>query len=265
MESLSQLFYLHGIGYEYTKYNGEHVVFSNDTRSAALSCCGVDVTDQAQIDHLNILLDANKWLQLVPSCSLVCAEQPAVKVRVDKRKLAQQCTISFACVDLPSVTHSLAELECSGDYVFNEITYLELIFPLPTLPIGYLDASVQVADKKQQTQLWVTPKHCYQVGEQKQSGLSIQLYSLKNKAELGVGDFADLLTLVQQSAQHKLDYILLNPLHLLFCQQPERASPYSPNSRALLNPLYLAIDLCTDSKRFANTHLVVRNLNKSKN
>ena len=248
MESLSQLFYLHGIGYEYTKYNGEHVVFSNDTRSAALSCCGVDVTDQAQIDHLNILLDANKWLQLVPSCSLVCAEQPAVKVRVDKRKLAQQCTISFACVDLPSVTHSLAELECSGDYVFNEITYLELIFPLPTLPIGYLDASVQVADKKQQTQLWVTPKHCYQVGEQKQSGLSIQLYSLKNKAELGVGDFADLLTLVQQSAQHKLDYILLNPLHLLFCQQPERASPYSPNSRALLNPLYLAIDLCTDSK-----------------
>ena len=247
MESLSQLFYLHGIGYEYTKYDGEHVVFSNATRSAALSCCGVDVTDQAQIDHLNILLDANKWLQLVPSCSLVCAEQPAVKVRVDKRSLAQQCTVSFATVDIPAVTHSLAELECSGDYVFNEITYLELVVPLPSLPIGYLDAYVQVAETKAATQLWVTPQHCYQVGDDKQSGLSIQLYSLKNKAEQGVGDFADLLALVQQSAQQQLDYILLNPLHLLFCEQPERASPYSPNSRALLNPLYIAIDLCADS------------------
>lgn len=247
MESLSQLFYLHGIGYEYTKYNGEHVVFSNETRSAALSCCGVDVTDKTQIDHLNILLDANKWLQLVPNCSLVSAEQPAVKVRVDKRMLALQCTVSFTTIDLPSVTHSLADLHCCGDYVFNEITYLELIFPLPALPIGYLDATVQVADTTQQTQLWVTPKHSYQVGDEKQTGLSIQLYSLKNKAELGVGDFADLLALVEQAGQQQLDYILLNPLHLLFCQQPERASPYSPNSRALLNPLYIAINLCADS------------------
>ena len=260
MESLSQLFYLHGIGYEYTKYNGEHVVFSNATRSKALQCCGVDVTDQAQVDHLNVLLDANKWLQLVPSCSLVNAEQPAVKVRVDSRMLAQDCTVSFSSVNLPTVTHSLAALDCSGDYVFNGITYLELVFPLPSLPIGYVDAHVQVADIIQHTQLWVTPRHCYQVSDKKQSGLSIQLYSLKNKADLGVGDFADLLALVQQSAQQQLDYILLNPLHLLFCEQPERASPYSPNSRALLNPLYIAIDLCVDSsnnpalERYLHSH-----------
>ena len=204
MESLSQLFYLHGIGYEYTKYTGEHVVFSDATRSAALSCCGVDVTDHAQISHLNISLDANKWLQLVPDCSLVCAEQPAVKVRIDKRMLGQQCTVSFAQLDLPSITHQLADLQCSGDYLFNDVTYLELIFPLPALPTGYHDASINVA------------------------GLTAE-------------------SLTEQAASHKLDYILLNPLHLLFSEQPERASPYSPNNRALLNPLYISIDLCDDS------------------
>ncbi|MBB1479352.1 4-alpha-glucanotransferase [Pseudoalteromonas sp. SG41-2] len=247
MESLSQLFYLHGIGYEYTKYTGEHVVFSDATRSAALSCCGVDVTDHAQIAHLNISLDANKWLQLVPECSLVCAEQPAVKVRIDRRMLGQQCTVSFAQLDLPSITHQLADLQCSGDYLFNDVTYLELIFPLPLLPIGYHDAHISVAGLTATTQLWVTPKYSFQVTDKKQSGLSIQLYSLKNNAALGIGDFADLLSLTEQAASHKLDYILLNPLHLLFSEQPERASPYSPNNRALLNPLYISIDLCDDS------------------
>ena len=66
MQSLSQLYYLHGIGYEYTKYTGEHVIFDESTRMQALSCCGVDTQDTDAINQLNFALDAGTWLNLFP-------------------------------------------------------------------------------------------------------------------------------------------------------------------------------------------------------
>ncbi|MDN3379869.1 MULTISPECIES: 4-alpha-glucanotransferase [unclassified Pseudoalteromonas] len=254
MESLSQLFYLHGIGYEYTKYTGEQIFFGQDTRCAALRACGIDTADSSQIAHLNIALDAAKWLQLVPSCSIVDAEQPSLKIRIDHRLRDQTCVIEFESINVPTIEVGFNELPCTGDYGFNDITYLEFEVALPKLPIGYHDVSVQVASQQANTELWVTPEQSFQVSDTKRTGLSIQLYSLKNNAGFGVGDFADLLDLVTQAAKLKLDYILLNPLHLLFADEPERASPYSPNNRALLNPLYISVGLCEDSQ--SNTALI---------
>lgn len=247
MDLLSQLFYLHGIGYEYTKYTGEQVFFEHDTRSAALNCCGVDTEDVQQIEHLNISLDAAKWLEYVPSCSIVQSDTPVLKVRVDQRLLHHICHISFDSLDIEPIETSLQNLVCTGDYTFNDVVYLELQVGLPNLPVGYHRAKVSINNKTASTEIWATPKQSYQITDKKRTGLSIQLYSLKNKAGLGIGDFADLMELTCHSAALQLDYILLNPLHLLFADEPERASPYSPNNRALLNPLYIAISLCEDS------------------
>jgi len=71
MDALSQLFYLHGIGYEFTKYTGEQVIFSEDTRKRALQCCGVNTEDEHQIAQLNYQLDVAPWLELAPDTSLV--------------------------------------------------------------------------------------------------------------------------------------------------------------------------------------------------
>ncbi|XQF91699.1 4-alpha-glucanotransferase (plasmid) [Pseudoalteromonas espejiana] len=75
-----------------------------------------------------------------------------------------------------------------------------------------------------------------------------------------MGDFNDLLELCELCAQQHMDYILLNPLHLLFAEQPERASPYSPNSRALLNPLYISIELCGDRNNNAIKHIIAKRM-----
>jgi 4-alpha-glucanotransferase len=246
MDLLSQLFYLHGIGYEYTKYTGEQVFFDQGTRSAALRCCGVDTENPLQIEHLNISLDAAKWLEYVPSCSLVQSDTLALKVRVDQRLLNHSCYISFDSLDIEPIEVSLQTLVQTGDYTFNDILYIELQVRLPNLPVGYHSAKVSINNKTASTEIWVTPKQSFQIPNKKRTGLSIQLYSLKNKAGLGIGDFADLMELTCHSAALQLDYILLNPLHLLFADDPERASPYSPNNRALLNPLYIAVSLCED-------------------
>ena len=71
--------------------------------------------------------------------------------------------------------------------------------------------------------------------------LAVQLYSLRSARNWGVGDFTDLKTLIPVAALHGAAGIGLNPLHALFPDRPQQASPYAPNSRLFLNPLYIDV------------------------
>lgn len=76
--------------------------------------------------------------------------------------------------------------------------------------------------------------------------LAAQLYGLRSRRNWGIGDFADLRVLVEIAAELGAAGVGLNPLHALFAEAPERPSPYSPNSRLFLNPLYIATDEIPD-------------------
>ena len=71
-------------------------------------------------------------------------------------------------------------------------------------------------------------------------GISTQLYSIKSDTQWGIGDFNDLQNLITFSAEQGADFILLNPLHALGL--PDSVSPYSPDDRRRLNPLYIHIE-----------------------
>ncbi|MBS0249038.1 MAG: 4-alpha-glucanotransferase [Proteobacteria bacterium] len=80
-------------------------------------------------------------------------------------------------------------------------------------------------------------------------GLAVQLYALRSARNWGHGDFTDLATLIGIAARAGAGAIGLNPLHALFPERAEEASPYRPNSRLFLNPLYIdvaAIPECPD-------------------
>ncbi len=83
MDNIAQLLYLYGIGYEYHKYTGDHVVFDHQTRLQALQECGVDVSNLDEINTLNFELDIAKWLTPVEAITLVCKETPTITIRVD--------------------------------------------------------------------------------------------------------------------------------------------------------------------------------------
>ena len=72
--------------------------------------------------------------------------------------------------------------------------------------------------------------------------LAVQLYALRSRRNWGHGDFTDLAHLVARAAAHGAAGIGLNPLHALFPDDAERASPYAPNSRIFLNPLYIDVE-----------------------
>src|SRR5690349_4446767 len=72
--------------------------------------------------------------------------------------------------------------------------------------------------------------------------LAVQLYAVRSKRNWGIGDFRDLRDIIDIAARGGAAAVGLNPLHALFLDRPEMASPYAPNSRLFLNPLYIALD-----------------------
>ncbi len=94
--------------------------------------------------------------------------------------------------------------------------------------------------------LIVVPADCYRPpavsGGQRVWGLNIALYALRSSRNWGIGDFTDLIRVVEFASAAGADLVGLNPLHALFPHNPSHASPYSPSSRQFLNVLYLDVE-----------------------
>ena len=81
------------------------------------------------------------------------------------------------------------------------------------------------------------PQHLRDGG--RQWGIALQLYGLRSVRNWGIGDFTDLLALVDAASGLGAGVVGLNPLHALSLDRPDQASPYSAVSRLFLHPLYI--------------------------
>ncbi|TMO55669.1 4-alpha-glucanotransferase [Pseudoalteromonas phenolica] len=251
MSPFEQLCYLYGIGSEFTKYTGETVNFSHQVREAALKACNVDFYSNDSINALNYELDIKPWHNLVPAVSLVDESEPYLKIKIRDGEDKGLISLEVPEIDFRAEL-SLENAVICGDYVDADTRYIELKLPISKhLPVGYFSAEVSLRDEVFITELWVTPQQAVPFSEKKQLGISVQLYTLTSSSNYGFGDFSDLQQLIRKSACFGIDFILLNPLHLLFEEQPQRASPYSPSHRGLINPLYISVNDCLAQSTFS--------------
>ncbi|MFT5398422.1 MAG: (1-_4)-alpha-D-glucan 1-alpha-D-glucosylmutase, partial [Gammaproteobacteria bacterium] len=121
------------------------------------------------------------------------------------------------------------------------------------IDIGYHQLIIKAqGDTEKLVSLIITPASCYLpeklAGDGKIWGLSLQLYTLRSRRNWGIGDFADLHSLIEILAPLGVDVIGLNPLHALYSHLPEKASPYSPSSRDFLNPIYVDVEAIEELK-----------------
>jgi 4-alpha-glucanotransferase len=84
---------------------------------------------------------------------------------------------------------------------------------------------------------------------QRTAGIAISLYGVRSERNWGIGDFADLIELVDWVVNDLHGNILgLNPLHALFNRSPFNTSPYLPMSRFYRNFVYIDVPGMSDYK-----------------
>ncbi|WP_407193877.1 4-alpha-glucanotransferase [Bradyrhizobium sp. STM 3566] len=111
------------------------------------------------------------------------------------------------------------------------------------LPLGYHRLTLtDAAGVTEEVPMIVAPERAFGGDFDRGWLLAVQLYSVRSDRNWGIGDFTDLAGLVRLAKQLGADGVGLNPLHVLFDDRPADCSPYSPNSRLFLNPLYIDVE-----------------------
>jgi 4-alpha-glucanotransferase len=117
-----------------------------------------------------------------------------------------------------------------------------IAWPLDLPEGSYRLHLTDAAGVTEETPLIVAPPKAYRGDFDRCWLLAVQLYGIRSARNWGIGDFTDLEGLIQLASQLGADGVGLNPLHALFDDRPGHCSPYSPNSRLFLNPLYVDVE-----------------------
>ena len=241
--ALDRLAGRYGVESSYRDAHGRTVETSAETKRRLLAAMGVAVEDERAAEAELLALDRQDWNRPLPPVLVLRTDEPP---RVPLTLPSGTGTVSWRLVTEEGE-------ERSGEAAFAELPPLEErdldgrtlerrhLDLGAALPPGYhrLEAGRAVMS------LIVSPGRCWlpeplERGE-RLWGLAVQLYTLRSSRDWGIGDFGDLRRLVQIAAGKGADVIGLNPLHALFPDNPEHASPYSPASRLLLNVLNIDV------------------------
>lgn len=224
---------------------------------SALAPPGVDGADPQVLQTTLVRDEAEAGLQPITVLRFKDGVSPHVVLRLPVGRR----TVEWEVVEESGETHrgrvaAHDLLRADPDGTSNP-AYEARLLRLPALPLGYhrVIARWQGRAEPAHAVLAIVPHRAYLPpcvrGNSRVWGMAAQLYALRSARNWGIGDFTDLTALAEQATKAGADAVGVNPLHALFPEEPERASPYSPSSRLFLNPLYLDVEAVED---FAESH-----------
>lgn len=249
MDKLERFLELHGVAPEYYNYSGKLTAVDVEDRKHLLASTGLSFADdQSLARHLSDL-EAAPWQQwLAPVCVVIVGVRDYFVIRLHSDWL--QTEFKWF-VETEQGEH------LSGSFVpgqrpeIESVTFAENQFSarridVGHLPTGYHQLVVVCGEDQERTGLIVAPDTCQHDDGSHIWGFTCQLYTLRSSRNWGIGDFSDLLSLIQKSAGLGAGMIGINPLHAPMCFSREGISPYSPSDRLRLNPIYIDPELESD-------------------
>jgi 4-alpha-glucanotransferase len=122
------------------------------------------------------------------------------------------------------------------------------------LELGYYDLTLKVRsggrEETGRTRLVAAPPRVYSPAWLEEGrrawGLNLPLYALRSQHNWGVGDFADLMTVIRKAGPLGAAFVGVNPLHAPGWGAAADPSPYSPSSRIFLNVLYASLEMAPE-------------------
>jgi 4-alpha-glucanotransferase len=245
MNALNRLAARYGIEESFRDAHGLIQTTTTATRLALLAAMGVKAnTEEAALAALDAL-DREEWLQPLTSVHIAFKVDPLIvpiTYPAGTETVTWRLTLEGGEERTGAVNFKSLPLlqQHNIDNASRERRSLNLAY---ALPFGYHRLSLTPGDA--QSTLIVTPGQCWLPRDIEQGrrlwGVAAQLYLLKSSTNWGIGDFNDLRQLAQTLVSTGAQAIGLNPLHALFVNDPEHASPYSPASRLLLNVLNIDV------------------------
>lgn len=239
MNALDSLSEYCGILASYVDARGETQPAAPESRQALLAAMGVSATDEENARRALLELRARDAEQLLPPVHVHYQASGTVRIGLNAEPP-------------PQAAYWRIELEnggVRGGRVQDALTADGELRIEEQLPDGYHTLTVEPTGSR--CSLIVTPGRCWLPSGvdagRRFWGVAVQLYLLRSDANWGIGDYGDLERLVRLLASRGADVVGLNPLHALFSDDPEQASPYSPASRLLLNILNIDVSKLADT------------------
>jgi len=224
----------HGVATSYEDWSRRPVPVGEAAVVSALAALGVPAALPAERAAALNELDAAPWRRLVPPSLVVRAGGPStVELRagdgVRLEVLLEDGSTRAVAVDGPV-------REERGGRRLVEVA-------LPDLPLGWHELRATTGDESDRAVLVVAPAEIgLPKGLERTWGWMVQLYALRSQASWGVGDYADLRTVLEATRAAGGGVVLANPLHAETPVTPLNPSPYSPSSRRFRSPVWLRVE-----------------------
>jgi 4-alpha-glucanotransferase len=245
MNSLERLAERYGIQSSYKDARGVVQFTQPATQVALLAAMGADAVDDSTATAALDAMDREAWSRSLEPVHVAFETNPLnlpVAYPSGTTKIAWSLQLEGG--EQRRGSADFGALALIEQHAIDGQMHERRMLVLPdTIPFGYHRLTLEPGASV--SQLIVTPGKCWlppQI-EQRQRiwGVAVQLYLLKSAHNWGIGDFTDLRNLAQALAGEGAQAIGLNPLHAMFPDDPERASPYSPASRLLLNVINIDV------------------------
>ncbi|HSW62209.1 MAG TPA: 4-alpha-glucanotransferase [Dissulfurispiraceae bacterium] len=263
-ELILELADLCGIIPDYWDILGTRHWASPETKKAILRAMRINVDSVECLQREIAEQKGRPWNRLLEPVRVisVTAQPVAIPLCIPLEEgLERSLTISWTIRD--ELGHACScilpgeEIIPAASAVIGGVRFVRILLPdSGARRIGYYD--VQVVCRHAQPvfsggasevsgvmRLIITPDECYippEIVSGRTWGVSANLYAVRSGRNQGIGDFADLETLVRLAGECGGGFVGINPLHAIPNTYPYGISPYSPVSRIYKNHLYLALE-----------------------
>jgi 4-alpha-glucanotransferase len=240
---------LRGIADAYHDYRGELKSFSLQTKTGILGAMGCAVDDENELAANLAQAEAVRWRKLLPPVATARGARIGFDINVSARELGANIVWRVHWEDGSRSDGVTSTADCAevwrGEVAGSWITRRRFELAVD-LPPGYHEFEANLSGgAAERCLLIISPPTCYEpaaiVAGRRLWGVCVQLYTLRSRANWGIGDFRDLELLIRWVGSCGAGFIGLNPLHALAPADPARSSPYSASSRHFLNVLYIAV------------------------
>lgn len=218
---LEHLARLVGISPEYKDAFGRKVETVPDTRDAILTALGLSVSSEAETQASIARLERLRS-SVLPAVLVIDAGR---QYPITLRQIPEQVDWVLT--------------EDNGNVREGRIAKGESTLDLPALPMGYHQLRLGESDAI----VIAAPDKCWQPealdNGSRLWGVTAQIYSLRSKTDLGIGDYSDIAMAAEGVAALGGSFLGLSPVHALFAADRSKISPYSPSSRLFLESIYI--------------------------